>query len=826
VLSFLAGALVLAASATDARQDEAPIGQVGPAGGRDAIATYFIPAIPQEALLLDDEPVRPGEPHRFAEPIRTLITPETHGTWEEQADGSRVWRLRIDAPGATDLNVGFETWHVPAGTKLWVISEVREYFEGPYTEQDNAEHGELWLPVVPGSRARIEMFVPAERKFDPEVGLTHIGYGFRDWFKLEAPVLRQGACNNDVICPEGDPWREEIASVAVYQLSGFWACTGTMVMNTASDFTPYFLTANHCGVSSGNDATMVVYWNFESPACGALSGGSLADNQTGAILRAARSDVDVCLVELEEDPDPGFGVYFAGWDASGAVPSGSVGIHHPSTDEKAISFNTDGLTTQSSCIGGGTPNTHWRVNNWEDGTTEPGSSGSGLWDPDTHLLVGFLSGGLAACGNTEYDCYGKVSVAWGGASSSSRLKDWLDPGNTGATSLGGSFPDGIGSLKYAAHTGADDCEFDPGQNNGIWEPGETVVVPVMIRASGGSHTAISGNLSSSTPGVTILDGAATWPNVTSGSTATTNAPHFQIRIEDTVPCGAQLDFDVVVTSAEGGPFNLSFSEQVGQDAVPTGLPVAVPDEGLVTHTFTVAQASFITDLDVRVEIQHTWVGDLILQLESPAGTVVTLLDRPGVPASGFGCGDDDMNVLFDDASGFDPENHCPGSTPWYDGSASPVGALSAFNGESTAGDWKLHVSDNASGDTGTIVDWELITTPGLSGTCDECVSTVDSPIASLGNGDSFGLGQNRPNPFVERAEISFSLPQAGLARLEIFDVTGRLVRTLVNGPMAAGAHAASWDGRDESRQAVAAGIYFYRLSAGEETRIKRMSLIR
>ena len=66
-----------------------------------------------------------------------------------------------------------------------------------------------------------------------------------------------------------------------------------------------------------------------------------------------------------------------------------------------------------------------------------------------------------------------------------------------------------------------------------------------------------------------------------------------------------------------------------------------------------------------MELEHTYVGDLTVTLESPTGTVVTLLDRPGVPASANGCDNDDMNVTFDDASGFDPESHCTGSTPWY-----------------------------------------------------------------------------------------------------------------------------------------------------------------
>jgi hypothetical protein len=79
-----------------------------------------------------------------------------------------------------------------------------------------------------------------------------------------------------------------------------------------------------------------------------------------------------------------------------------------------------------------------------------------------------------------------------------------------------------------------------------------------------------------------------------------------------------------------------------------------------------------------------------------------------------------MDITFDDASVFDPENHCAGTTPWYTGDAMPVQALSAFNGESTAGTWELIVSDSAGGDTGTINDWALITDPVVSGACEIC----------------------------------------------------------------------------------------------------------
>ena len=221
-------------------------------------------------------------------------------------------------------------------------------------------------------------------------------------------------------------------------------------MDVPRSFRPFFLTADHCGINADNAASVVTYWNFESPVCGQLSGGSLDQNQTGAILRSSRSDVDMALIELDAGPEQAFNVYFAGWDASEDVPQGSVGIHHPNGDEKAISFNDDPLTTTNSCIAGGAINTHWRVDNWEDGTTERGSSGSGLWNPNTRKLMGFLSGGLASCTNINFDCYGKFSVAWDGASATERLRDWLDPNNTGNLKIDGSEPDAVASFEVTA----------------------------------------------------------------------------------------------------------------------------------------------------------------------------------------------------------------------------------------------------------------------------------------------------------------------------------------------------------------------------------------
>jgi hypothetical protein len=87
--------------------------------------------------------------------------------------------------------------------------------------------------------------------------------------------------------------------------------------------------------------------------------------------------------------------------------------------------------------------------------------------------------------------------------------------------------------------------------------------------------------------------------------------------------------------------------------------------------------------------------------------------------------------------------------------------------------------------------------------------TAVDPVASADL--RFAMRQNEPNPFRSGTTIRFSLPRAEHAMLRVFNVEGRVVRTLVDGAMGAGQHATVWDGRDSRGQRLASGVYFYRL---------------
>ncbi|MCB1034384.1 MAG: trypsin-like peptidase domain-containing protein, partial [Acidobacteria bacterium] len=381
------------------------------------VESLSLPAL-DLAVLADEDAAREaaGEPYRFAQTAPLAVrTPATAGSWETLADGSRLWRLRIASPGARSLNFGFTRFHLPEGARLLIYAPDESVAIRPYTAADNRPHGELWTPVLPSPEAVLELSVPAEREGEVELELPFVQQGYRGFAHLVAPAATgpfenvagaSGACNVDVVCPEGDAWREEIPAVGVYTVNGTWTCTGAMVNNTSYDQTPYFLTANHCSVNSGNSSGVVIYWNFENSTCrpvgsGASGGsgdGSLSEFTTGSTWRASSSASDFTLIELNSAPDPAWEISFAGWDATGANATSAVAIHHPNTDEKRISFENDPTVT-SSYLGTSSPGdgTHVRIVDWDLGTTEPGSSGSPLFNQDHHI-IGQLHGGGAACG--------------------------------------------------------------------------------------------------------------------------------------------------------------------------------------------------------------------------------------------------------------------------------------------------------------------------------------------------------------------------------------------------------------------------------------------
>jgi hypothetical protein len=413
-------------------------------------AAVPLQSVPRETVRLDLATVAEvvanrrsglGGPYRFAERVDVTLRATEQGRWERLEDGSRLWRLRLHSPGALSLSLHLSRFSLPEGAALWLYDPQGDLIQGPLGATHGRPWGQLWSPLVWGSDLVLELALPAGAPA-PELEIGGVYHGFR------SPVPKgHGSCNIDIACPEGDAWREQIRAGVLLIIDGNTACSGQLVNNTANDDRPLLLTASHCYAPEVFEPpvlslvpTTVAYFNVDAPMCGQRDGGSFGQWITGAFHLASDHASDFLLAELVASPPASFDAYLAGWDAGGAAADSVVTVHHPQGHVKSISFSDDRLTTASDIIPDGT---HWEVDNWEQGTTEPGSSGSCIYDQASGQCVGVLSGGFAACGNQEPDFYGKLSAAWEGDETvETRLRDWLDPVGSGQMRLGGKEPQG------------------------------------------------------------------------------------------------------------------------------------------------------------------------------------------------------------------------------------------------------------------------------------------------------------------------------------------------------------------------------------------------
>lgn len=207
---------------------------------------------------------------------------------------------------------------------------------------------------------------------------------------------------------------------------------------------------------------------------------------------------------------------------------------------------------------------------------------------------------------------------------------------------------------------------------------------------------------------------------------------------------------------------------------PAGLvtvtPTSIPDNDAagVSETFTFpATSETIDDVTLDLEIDHTWVGDLVVTLESPAGTVITLIDRPGIPGTGFGCSGDDINVTLSDAAASPAESACS-APPAIGGTLSPNNPLAGFDGENPSGTWTLTVSDNAALSTGNFVAATLnvTTASGLTSVSDNSTTPgLDIPDANFTGVDHC---INVPNSgSISDVDIDLNISHSWLGDLEI-----------------------------------------------------------
>lgn len=483
-----------------------------------------------------------AKPYMVATLLSSDISLANSGTWTYLDDGRKIWRLTISVPDAKGVGLYYDQFSLPNGVQLFVSNGSGTQTLGAYTSANNNDRFGTFANVpVAGSVAKLEMDIPADvaignivfhvnqiaayyRGVDVDVTADHSTPAKPTGFVADPSA----PCHIDANCPlpafaplDYEMQKNASVKITIRSTSGnaLGYCSGTLVNNTGNSqggaCTPLLLTASHCDEENSFDDSHFSQWifwfNYRYDSCGGSNvpdASGLHSTMVGADFKARsyfpslpspsgsetfRLVGDFLLLQLQSQPQASLGTYLVGWNRNLDLALDPdyyffyIGYHYPkgAPEKRSIGYTiqSNGVFNQNQVSA-----THWYIP-FTDGGTEPGSSGSGLFDVDGRI-IGDLSGGSSAgCnGDPRYSEYGteglysKISYNWendfdqanhprpAGQESQSRLKDWLDPSNTGALTLNAVKPD-------CTPTGIHDMSQEMGDNIDIYpSPSSTGII--------------------------------------------------------------------------------------------------------------------------------------------------------------------------------------------------------------------------------------------------------------------------------------------------------------------------------------------------------------
>ena len=439
-----------------------------------------LPALnePKDAPLPEAKPGQPlqiGVARNVAEAADSTATAALWN-WTQEANGLHRAAISVRSADAAGLRLGLRVEQLPPGTQLRVYapdSETTTEIAG--TEvlralQLNLDAGATgadaytyWLPTVDGSEAVLEVELaagidPASLKVSlPQV--SHLKVGPAEAGEM---LTAASSCGEvDVMCTTGyEDISHAVAMMSFVSGGGSYACTGTLVNDTAGDFIPYFLSANHCISTQAAATSLQTYWNYRSASCNSSQTASNVQRIIGgAQLLYATTTTDTSFMRLNGAVPSN--AYFAGWTNAPASAGASIfDIHQPGGGLQKISSGSvtafatcsaPGSDGSFSCITSAQGSSTFYTVTWSSGVTEGGSSGSALFSASSKQIIGQLYGGSSSCTDSSgVDVYGRFDLAYNAS-----LKTWLGASATPPPSVPLSpvyrfFNDATGAHFYTA----------------------------------------------------------------------------------------------------------------------------------------------------------------------------------------------------------------------------------------------------------------------------------------------------------------------------------------------------------------------------------------
>ena len=367
--------------------------------------------------------------------------------WSPTERGTQRAAVSFAAQGALGVRLGLLVRALPAGTTLRFYAQAGEaVFEVSGKEvlgtiARNLQAGDTgdaartyWSPDFGGAETTLELELPANADLAQlDIAVPSLSHFYVSPDRAAQSGLTKvgeaATCNIDVSCrPEYSSESRSVARMIFVDNGSTFVCTGTLLNDAKSSTTPYFLTANHCISTQTTASSVTTDWFYRSAACNSseINAGAQRLNG-GATLLHAQAATDTAFMRLNATPPAG--IVFAGsYFGAVAEGAGTLSIHHPQGDLQKVNESTvrqfDNCTFEGCQVStpkdGGFLTVRLRA-----GTTEDGSSGSGLFLPigSKRYVVGQLLGGAASCQNPAgYDHYGRYDLAFQAA-----LRNWLKP---------------------------------------------------------------------------------------------------------------------------------------------------------------------------------------------------------------------------------------------------------------------------------------------------------------------------------------------------------------------------------------------------------------
>ncbi|MEO7174683.1 MAG: hypothetical protein ABIV51_02575 [Saprospiraceae bacterium] len=407
---------------------------------------------------INQEDARRGDGLRFAVPVSTFIDLSKTGQWIAAEDGGRIWLQKINAAQSKGISLAWSQFYLPIGATLHMYgSGDKKQVIGAYTHISNVADGSFFTGAIRGDEAWLEYYEPASVKGQGKLTCQLAYLGYRNAYDPSNPSNANPNsrdtgfntawdCMVNAACPESESHLKERRSacrILLVMEEGLLYCSGTVMNNTSNDGKPYVLSAFHCEAGFTPKYNLWRFdFNYESATCANPAVEPAYQSALGCTKKAGAEGTDFLLLELNKSIPVDYNVHFAGWNNAKEFNANSSSFYsHASGDIKKIAIDFDSTIIYNTVVNWNdnvvTPaKTHYLIKS-DIGMMQAGSSGCGLLDQNNRI-IGQLHGGNNSCAKVNRQLFGILAESWDlQPTSDARLKDWLDPEQSGQITLDG-----------------------------------------------------------------------------------------------------------------------------------------------------------------------------------------------------------------------------------------------------------------------------------------------------------------------------------------------------------------------------------------------------